>query len=486
MKPLHLKYRPQILADLIGQDFVRVTLTNAITNNQLTSAYLFTGVRGTGKTSTARILAKSLNCLNTSSPTVSPCNKCTPCQGINQVTALDVTEIDAASHNSIDDARALIEQSNFAPINSRYKIFILDEFHMLSNSAQNALLKLLEEPPTNTLFILCTTELHKVLPTISSRCQVFNFKAISNQTMVKYLSHIANCEQIDITTDALTYLARTVEGGLRDALQLLSQLQLLGKPIKIESVVELCGDISSPQLTELVTAMETGNAVSIIQLSRSLTDSGIAPKLICSNLLAIMRDLLLIKSSKTNCQSLLTSSLSISILRILASALDFEIISQQLEQLQKSEYQLKVSINSLIWLETCLLNLIAISTTNLTEQQRNKLAKLIAAEVSDLTARDGEVSSPYPIAVLTAKSINENSSDSNLHEIWSSILNKIKPNNRKFLAQAYLLSLTNSEATLAVDKNQLKLFQQKTQAIASILNKILKQNIEVVIVEKSQ
>ncbi|MEG4602605.1 DNA polymerase III subunit gamma/tau, partial [Microcoleus sp. F6_B3] len=178
-QPLHLKYRPKNLQELVGQDTIKTTLTNAITSDKIAQAYLFTGPRGTGKTSTARILAKSLNCLNSKKPTATPCGECSSCKTIDSCSSLDVTEIDAASHNGVDDARELIQHSNFAPAMSRYRIWILDECHQLSTSAQNALLKCLEEPPAHVVFILCTTEAHKVLPTIISRCQTFNFRALS-------------------------------------------------------------------------------------------------------------------------------------------------------------------------------------------------------------------------------------------------------------------------------------------------------------------
>ncbi len=176
---LHLKYRPQTLAELVGQNYIQIALNNAVKNQQIAPAYLFTGVRGTGKTSTARILAKSLNCQKNPHPTTTPCGKCASCRSIAQSTHLDVTEIDAASHNGVDDARELIQLCNFAPTQSRYRIFIVDECHQLTTASQNCLLKAIEEPPSHVVFILCTTELHKVLPTIISRCQTFNFKALS-------------------------------------------------------------------------------------------------------------------------------------------------------------------------------------------------------------------------------------------------------------------------------------------------------------------
>jgi DNA polymerase-3 subunit gamma/tau len=193
---LHQKYRPKILAELVGQPYVQKALTNAIDRMHISPAYLFTGSRGTGKTSTARIFAKSLNCLSFDGLTDEPCGTCQSCRSIETSNSLDVSEIDAASNNGVDDARALIERSSLAPVQGRYRIFILDEAHQLTTQSQNALLKCIEEPPPHVVFILCTTEVHKVLPTIVSRCQVFHFRALSIQTIAQHLQDVTEAEAI--------------------------------------------------------------------------------------------------------------------------------------------------------------------------------------------------------------------------------------------------------------------------------------------------
>ncbi|NES98264.1 MAG: DNA polymerase III subunit gamma/tau, partial [Desertifilum sp. SIO1I2] len=258
-QPLSLKYRPKTLSGLVGQEPIQIALTNAVTSTKIAPAYLFTGPRGTGKTSTARILAKSLNCLNSKTPTASPCHQCASCKAIDASNSLDVSEIDAASHNGVEDARELIERSNFAPAMSQYRIFVLDECHQLSSSAQNALLKCLEEPPSHVVFILCTTEAHKVLPTINSRCQTFNFKALSIEAIVEQLERVAKQEAIAITDEATLAIARHSDGGLRDALQLLSQLSLMGEEITPNHVVEVSGGIRSDDLAAIVQAICAGD-----------------------------------------------------------------------------------------------------------------------------------------------------------------------------------------------------------------------------------
>ncbi|MEG4469352.1 DNA polymerase III subunit gamma/tau, partial [Microcoleus sp. AT9_B5] len=213
------KYRPRSLSELAGQEYIQRTLSNAVKTNKIAPAYLFAGERGTGKTSTARILAKSLNCTSADKPTVKPCGKCQSCRSIEKGSSLDVAEIDAASHNGVDDARALIERSHFAPVISRYRVFILDEVHCLSSQAFNALLKCLEEPPHHVVFILCTTEQHKVLPTINSRCQTFLFRSLPIPAIVKQLTMVAQKESIAIAEAAKIAIARAANGGMRDALQ---------------------------------------------------------------------------------------------------------------------------------------------------------------------------------------------------------------------------------------------------------------------------
>ena len=210
--PLYRKYRPQTFADLIGQEALVKTLSNAIKLDKVAHAYLFTGPRGTGKTSSARIFAKSLNCVN--GPTTEPCGKCPNCLDMMNGSSLDVIELDAASNNSVEDARNLLEKTQFVPISGNYKIYIIDEVHMLSTAAFNALLKTLEEPPKKLIFILATTEPHKVLETIISRCQRFDFRRIKSEDIFKRLKHISELEKINITDEAIRLIARKSFGGM--------------------------------------------------------------------------------------------------------------------------------------------------------------------------------------------------------------------------------------------------------------------------------
>src|SRR3954470_23316566 len=213
------KYRPQNFNTVVGQSHITTTLKNAIKNHQLAHAFLFCGPRGVGKTTCARILAKTINCENPSNDGEA-CNQCHSCKSFNEGTSLNIHELDAASNNSVDDIRTLVDQVRFAPQAGKYKVYIIDEVHMLSSGAFNAFLKTLEEPPPYAIFILATTEKHKIIPTILSRCQIFDFKRISDKDIVKQLQKICKSEDVSAEPSALHVIAQKAEAGLRDALSL--------------------------------------------------------------------------------------------------------------------------------------------------------------------------------------------------------------------------------------------------------------------------
>jgi DNA polymerase-3 subunit gamma/tau len=217
------KYRPQAFDTVVGQAHITTTLKNAIKNNQLAHAFLFCGPRGVGKTTCARILAKTINCTNLQ-PDGEACDKCQSCKSFNDGASLNIHELDAASNNSVDDIRSLVEQVRFSPQAGKYKIYIVDEVHMLSASAFNAFLKTLEEPPSYAIFILATTEKHKILPTILSRCQIFDFKRITTNDTVEHLQEIVNKEEIKADKASLQIIAQKSEGCMRDALSILDKI----------------------------------------------------------------------------------------------------------------------------------------------------------------------------------------------------------------------------------------------------------------------
>lgn len=250
---LYRIYRPKTFGDLVGQDHIRTILKNAILQDRISHAYLFTGPRGTGKTSTARILARAINCQNLADG--EPCNTCEICTSAIEESLTDLIEMDAASHTGVDDIRDLIEKAQFSPSRSKKKIYIIDEVHMLSKSAFNALLKTLEEPPSNTHFILATTEVHKVPATIVSRCQRFDFRRISNKEIVNVLKSIARKENTKVQDQALEMIAINAKGGLRDAVSLFEQIGYQND-ITIQKVVESLGLAGTDAVRKLLDSIQ--------------------------------------------------------------------------------------------------------------------------------------------------------------------------------------------------------------------------------------
>ncbi|HEY86926.1 MAG TPA: DNA polymerase III subunit gamma/tau [Dehalococcoidia bacterium] len=289
------KWRPQTLAEVVGQEPVTQTLRNALNSGRVSHAYLFYGPRGTGKTSTGRILAKAVNCLTNGKG--EPCNTCPMCQAVTEGRALDVIEIDAASNRGIDEIRELRERVNYAPNQARYKVYIIDEVHMLTKEASNALLKTLEEPPSHVIFILATTEVHKVLPTILSRCQRFDFRRISQSDMVSKLTHICNEEGIYIEPDGLRLMARSATGSLRDAENLLQQLTTYyGSEIELHQIQAILGVTGDWRVKELVKHIINNDVSAGMTTINSVNSDGLDLKQFNRELVEYLRGLLLIKT----------------------------------------------------------------------------------------------------------------------------------------------------------------------------------------------
>lgn len=303
-KALYRTYRPKDFNDVAGQKHITQTLKNALANNKVAHAYLFSGPRGTGKTSIAKILAKAINCKE--SPTENPCNVCENCLGIQDGSISDVIEIDAASNNGVDEIRELRDKVKYLPGYVSYKVYIIDEVHMLSQGAFNALLKTLEEPPKHVIFILCTTELQKVIPTIQSRCQRFDFKAISTNDIILKLNEIIKQEKIDIEENAIKQIAIYAEGGLRDAISLLDQVYSYNPgTIELEDVNQICGAVSLHTQMDLAKALIQKDSTKAISLLNDLLSQGKEIKKITINLIEFFRDTLMY----SNLESLDESSL---------------------------------------------------------------------------------------------------------------------------------------------------------------------------------
>jgi len=359
--PLFRKYRPQSFADVVGQESLVKALSNAIELNRIANAYLFCGPRGTGKTSTARIFAKSLNCANGS--TLEPCQTCPSCVDITNATGLDVIEIDAASNRGVQDAKDLISQVQYAPINGKYKIFIIDEVHMLSNEAFNALLKTFEEPPKNVIFILATTEPHKVLETIVSRCQRFDLRRISTDDIIQRLRKIADLENIKITDDALFTIAKNVSGGLRDSLALLDQVSILGakEEIQKELIEYLLGKVNFDISLGLLKNLFASDVEASIRTVNDIYAKGNEPRNLAENFIEFLRNVILVLNSpNTEAISNYTTLIKDDIEKIKACNFDKDKIVKILNTIIEYYKEIKISTNPYLWME-----LAAVASCNL-------------------------------------------------------------------------------------------------------------------------
>ena len=289
------KWRPQTLSEVVGQEHVTQTLRHAVAGGRVAHAYLFSGPRGTGKTSTGRILAKAVNCLNPEQG--EPCNKCQLCQAFNQGSALDIMEIDAASNRGIDDIRGLREKVNYAPNLARYKVYIIDEVHMITTDASNAFLKTLEEPPPHAIFILATTEPHKVLATILSRCQRFDFHRLSQSAVISKLNLVCEKEEIHIEPEALRLIAKVTTGSLRDAENLLEQLvTYYGHDIELHQVQKMLGISGDLRIRELARHIVNKDITDGLKTINSVRNDGLDLRQFNRELVDYLRGLLLVKS----------------------------------------------------------------------------------------------------------------------------------------------------------------------------------------------
>ncbi len=498
--PLHNKYRPKRFDDLVGQEAIATTLKQALITNRIAPAYLFCGPRGTGKTSSARILARSLNCQNAKQATVEPCGECNLCKTISNGNALDVIEIDAASNTGVDNIRDIIEKSKFAPVQARWKVYVIDECHMLSTAAFNALLKTLEEPPAKVVFILATTDPQRLLPTIISRCQRFDFKHIALLDLLKHLKLIAKTEKINIDEEALLLIAKRSQGGLRDAQSMLDQLSLLPQPIQLESVWELLGEVSEKKLLEITSSIANKEPINLLKLCRESLDDGSEPMAILQGVVGILRDLIIKISIPQEYQLCSISKESQTQLAEIAKLVEKEKLFQWQAQLKGTEYQLRNSSQPRLWLEVILLGLLAEPPTfTPRSNQKNKEINLLADDYSKIKKPDKKLEKnevnressqntnqintglkkeeATPVADVDDNKHDQNNKDNsvNLSETWEKILAQIElPSTKMLLSQqAKLIRLSTLQAEISVAANWLGMIESRKNILEKAINQVV-------------
>ncbi len=496
-KPFHQKYRPTIFDELLGQDVISLTLKQALITNKIAPAYLFCGPRGTGKTSSARIFAKSLNCLIHESPNPLPCNECEICKNINIGIALDIIEIDAASNTGVENIREIIERANFAPTQARWKVYVIDECHMLSTAASNALLKTIEEPPEKVVFILATTNPERVLRTIQSRCQKFDFKRINSEYIYKNLMTIANKELIQFTDEGLKLIAKRSNGGMRDAQRLLDQLSLFPNGITKKNVEILLGEVSENDLINLINSLIQNNPESLIKNCADLYDAGSEPISILEGLLNITRDLLL-KTIDNNYNELFYTSKEFqSELDKISKLIKKSKIIEWHRHLKNLEYQIKNSSQPRLWLEINLTSLLEIHQDQSNDKQNKKInyddreinqqstnsSTKTTNVVKDLKIENTKKSTQLHDQVEDNYQYKKDTDDAsiNLKEKWSLILSKLElPSTKMLLSQqAELINIQSNFIEIGLSPNWENMIKSRKAVIENAVKKIFGEHMSI-------
>lgn len=394
-KVAYRKYRPMRFADVVGQPQVTVTLKNELKSGRISHAYLFTGTRGTGKTTCAKILAKAVNCLNLQDG--DPCGECEICRGLDDGSVLDVVEIDAASNNGVDSIRSLIEESNFTPTKTKYRVYIIDEVHMLSVAAFNALLKTLEEPPPHVIFILATTEVHKLLPTILSRCQRFDFKHIAPSEIAGRVEYVTEQENASITREAAMLIARLADGALRDALSILDQCLGRSEEITAAVVQDAVGMAGRDYLSGFADAVMKRDAASVMENIDTLHKASKDMSRLCEELAEYFRGLMLIKTMRNIAGLVVVSEDELAVMTEQALALSLADILHALDTLQETLNKMRYS-NPRVELEMAFIRLCSPELCSTPEALIRRIEALEKGGMKVLTAPVQAAATPVKTA----------------------------------------------------------------------------------------
>ena len=409
---LYRKFRPDIFDDVKGQDHIVTTLRNQIKANRIGHAYLFTGTRGTGKTTIAKLFAKSVNCENPVNG--SPCGQCRSCQTIASGASVNVIEIDAASNNGVDNIREIIDEVSYSPVEGKYKVYIIDEVHMLSIGAFNALLKTLEEPPSYVIFILATTEVHKIPITILSRCQRYDFKRITIETISDRLRDLMAQEQVQVEERALKYIAKTADGSMRDALSLLDQCIAFhfGEELTYDKVLDVLGAVDTEVFVRLLEQIQARNISGCIALLEEVVMQGRELTQFVIDITWYLRNLLLVKTSDHDIEEVIdVSSENLARLKTEAEAMEAEEIMRQIRIFSELSTQIKYATQKRILIEITLIKLCrpAMETTNdaVVARVRDLEKKIEKGVVQAAPAAIQLTQEPEPMRPVMPKAISE-------------------------------------------------------------------------------
>lgn len=490
---LYRKWRPLVFEDVVEQEHVVRTIKNTVKSERIAHAYLFCGTRGTGKTTMAKIFARAINCLNPKDG--DPCNECEVCRGILEESILDVVEIDAASNNSVDNVREIRDEVVYAPSQARYKVYIIDEVHMLSSGAFNALLKTLEEPPAHVVFILATTDPHKLPATILSRCQRFDFKKITPAAIAQQVKAIARASDVQIDDDGALLIARLADGALRDALSILDQCIAEGNnTITYESVLDAIGIVSDDFISEIVDNIESKNVEGLVADVERLSASGRDILRFASDLVLYFRNLLICKLSKNPENILDVGKQYLDKMIIQSEAFSKERLIGTIKELSSFETQLKYALNQRVFLEVMLIS-ISVGSYGRSENDNNladRIANLESAvrtgtvavapsvkDASNIPVQPKAVnSSPVstgkkfdnmpPVPGSSAPKASAKSNSFNELEEWANVLSDLKANRRMML----LSYLTSTKAVVADESTVLIVFPPAVVSLKEIVSKV--------------
>jgi DNA polymerase-3 subunit gamma/tau len=487
------KYRPQTFEEVIGQEHVTRTIQNAIRSNRVAHALIFAGPRGIGKTSVARILAKALNCEK--GPTITPCNHCDACREITEGITVDVFEIDGASNRGINEIRELRENIKYMPSHSRNKIYIIDEVHMLTKEAFNALLKTLEEPPEHVIFIFATTELHKVPVTIQSRCQIYHFKRINSHDIVGQLKKICNATGIQVSEEVLWIIAREAEGGMRDGLSLLDQIIAYSEdPITDEQVLDVLGVVDRKRISDMATAILKKDVVRALELLDDLYSHGHDIKRLYGLLIEHFRNLLLVKMNKNPERLVDLPQYELETIKKEVKKFSLETINQLFQTLFKEEQTVRLASQPKLAVETALISLAQLDSIVPVETIIEKLDILqqAAGEIKESPEAANMVREPVKKGLrmpTTSTSHSSYSQDNkmqggDLQNIWKGLLKIFEqkyPSLAPCLENCVLQCLEKERLTIAINGNSFhaKRVQDKKDVIQSVCSDYFKQKISV-------